>query len=61
MIKEHKHEPQDLNMEYFMVIVPEKDNPDADVVEVFMCSKCHLLYWEWSEVKKDGGQQTEGS
>ncbi len=56
MTNECEHEPQDVNMEYFIVLIPNKDDPEADVIEVSLCSKCHLLYWGWSEVKKNGEQ-----
>lgn len=51
-----EHEPVDLGMEYFMVVYTKDDLDPDEVVEISLCSKCHLLYWGWRGVDKDGGQ-----
>ncbi len=56
MNNECEHEPEDVGLEYFMVILKDDREDGDDAIEISLCSKCHLLYWNYREVQEDGGQ-----
>ena len=54
MSNECEHEPEDIGLEYFMIVMKDDREEDDDVIEISLCSKCHLLYWDYTKAKKDG-------